>query len=79
MDILELLQRQPDDIFMHWRVHLLAEPRCHLPDCRPPVAPLPDRSGSLVEAVSLVAGEIIDQRFARQSMNHQLIRSRPWQ
>jgi hypothetical protein len=61
----EPIQRQPDQALVGRQVQLLVQPRSYLLHGGLAIALLPDEAGCLVEAVSLIPGEVVNQEFSR--------------
>jgi hypothetical protein len=70
VSLIELIQRKPYDFFISVHVEFFSESRGYLRDAGLSVAALPDEGGGPVQAMSLVAIQIIDQQFIRHFLNN---------
>jgi hypothetical protein len=78
MRLLQLAQRVPHNLIRVVCLELLIKQPTQLLDAGAPVAVLPDESGGLIQAVSLVAVLIVNERLIRQLLNDELSMARSW-
>jgi hypothetical protein len=63
MELIKLLQSQPDDFVPYRCLQLFFQQACHIRDCEFSIAALPDRSRSGVKAMRLVPLEVVNEHF----------------